>query len=83
LEVPQLKQQARELKLDGDKFDKCLDEGVQAAAVQKDFSDGQGLGLNGTPAFFVNGQYVSGAVAYEVIRDMVKKQLDKSQRASN
>jgi protein-disulfide isomerase len=83
LEVPQLKQQARDLKLDADKFDKCLDEGTQAAAVQKDLTDAQQLGLSGTPAFFLNGQYFSGAVDYNTIRDMVNQQLTKVQRASN
>jgi protein-disulfide isomerase len=83
LEVPQLKQQARDMKLDGDKFDKCLDEGTQASAVQKDLTDAQALGLSGTPAFFLNGQYFSGAVDYNTIRDMVNQQLTKVQRASN
>ncbi len=83
LEPQNLKQIARDMKLDGDKFDKCLDEGAQAAAVQKDLSDAQQLGLSGTPAFFLNGQYFSGAVDYNTIRDMVNQQLTKVQRASN
>lgn len=83
LEPQALKQMARDMKLDGDKFDKCLDEGAQAAAVQKDLADAQQLGLSGTPAFFLNGQYFSGAVDYNTIRDMVNQQLTKVQRASN
>ena len=83
LDPQNLKQIARDMKLDGDKFDKCLDEGAQASAVQKDMSDAQQLGLSGTPAFFLNGQYFSGAMDYNTIRDMVNQQLTKVQRASN
>lgn len=77
LEVEQLKQYARDLKLDGTQFDKCLDSGAQAAAVEKDFAIAQQLGLNGTPSFFLNGQYFSGAVDYNTLREMVVKELAK------
>jgi protein-disulfide isomerase len=82
LETQNLKQIARDMKLDGDKFDKCLDGGAFSSAVQRDFTDAQQLGLSGTPAFFINGQYLSGAVEYKTIRDMVAQQLAKVQQAS-
>ena len=75
LEVPQLKDQAKSLKLDSAAFDKCLDSGEQAAAVQKDYAEGKKLGITGTPSFFVNGHYFSGAVNYPMLRDMVHQQL--------
>jgi protein-disulfide isomerase len=78
LEVPQLKEQARTLKLDGAAFDKCLDSGEQAAVVAKDYAEGKKLGITGTPSFFVNGHYFSGAVNYTMLRDMVHQQLNTS-----
>lgn len=78
LEISDLKQEARTLKLDGTKFDKCLDNGEQAAAVQSDLAEGKKLGLNATPSFFVNGHYFSGAVSYATLRDMVHQQLTTS-----
>jgi protein-disulfide isomerase len=39
----------------------CLDEGNNATQVQQDLQEGQRLGVNGTPAFFVNGFPLSGA----------------------
>jgi predicted DsbA family dithiol-disulfide isomerase len=75
LEVPQLKDQAKSLKLDSAAFDKCLDSGEQAAAVQRDYAEGKKLGITGTPSFFVNGHYFSGAVNYTMLRDMVHQQL--------
>jgi protein-disulfide isomerase len=75
LELPQLKKYARDLNLDGALFDKCVDSGEQAAAVQKDLAQAQQLGLTGTPSFFVDKHFISGAVDYDTLRDLVTQQL--------
>jgi protein-disulfide isomerase len=75
LELAQLKEYARALKLDSARFDQCLDAGKQAASVQKDFAEGQRLGLTGTPSFFINGHFLSGAVKYDTLREVVEQQL--------
>jgi len=78
LELADLKTQARNLKLDGTKFDVCLDSGEQTAIVQKDLAEGRKLGLTGTPSFFVNGHFFSGALDYATLRDLVEQQLSSS-----
>jgi protein-disulfide isomerase len=75
LSIPALKQHARELGLDGARFDKCLDSGEQQMAVNRDFSEAQQLGLTGTPSFFLNGEFFTGALDYPTLRSMVEKQL--------
>jgi len=75
LDVDQLKAQARALKLDTDQFDKCLDSGEEAAVVEKDRREGNRLGISGTPSFFVNGHYLSGALDYAALRQIVDQQL--------
>jgi len=75
LELAQLKEYASALKLDAARFDQCLDAGEQAAAVRKDFAQGQRLGLTGTPSFFINGHFLSGAVKYSTLREIVEQQL--------
>jgi protein-disulfide isomerase len=75
LEVPRLKEQAGALKLDTTRFDRCLDSGEQSAAVQKDLAEAQRLGLTGTPVFFVNGHFMSGAVSYEKLRQSIQEEL--------
>ena len=75
LDVDQLKAQARALKLDSDQFDKCLDSGQEAAAVEHDRKEGLRLGISGTPSFFVNGHYLSGALDYATLRQVVEQQL--------
>ena len=80
LDLPQLKEYARVLKLDAARFDHCLDAGEQAAAVQKDFAQGQRLGLTGTPSFFINGHFLSGAVGYGTLREIVEQRLAASRQ---
>jgi protein-disulfide isomerase len=75
LEIAQLKEYARALKLDAAKFDQCLDSGETDAAVKEDLGQGQRLGLTGTPSFFVNGHFFSGAASYATIREIVDQQL--------
>lgn len=65
LDADSLKGYAAELKLDTDTFNDCLDGGKQTAEVEKDSQDAQSYGAGGTPAFFVNGQLVSGAKPFE------------------
>ena len=76
LEPDELKEHARVLKLDADRFDSCLDNGTQADAVKKDLEEAKSLGLTGTPSFFVNGHFFSGVVDYDVLKDIINQQLN-------
>jgi protein-disulfide isomerase len=78
LEMNDLKQQARTLNLDAARFDRCLDSSEQASAVKKDLDEGTRLGVSGTPSFFVNGHFYSGALEYSSLRDAVQQQLSLS-----
>jgi len=80
LQVAELKAHARVLKLDGDRFDKCLDDGAETAPVKKDLEEAHQLGLTGTPSFFVNGHFFSGAADYTVLKEMVELQLASTRR---
>jgi len=61
LDVEALKGAAKTLGMDSAKFDACLTSGQHAAAVKKNIKEGQEVGVKGTPAFFVNGVFLSGA----------------------
>jgi protein-disulfide isomerase len=76
IEVDALKEHARVLKLDGDRFDTCLDSGKEAVAVKQDLDEAKSLGLTGTPSFFVNGHFFSGVVDYAALKDIVNQQLN-------
>jgi protein-disulfide isomerase len=77
LAVEDLKAAARELKLDGVRFDACLDAGAQGAAVEADLKAGQALGVQGTPAFFVNGVFLNGAVPFEQFVAAIDRELKR------
>jgi len=82
IDVPQLKQFATDLGLDMVRFNNCLDSGQQAAAVQKDAAEAQKIGLSGTPSFFLNGHFFTGALQYEDLRQMVLRELS-AEKAKN
>jgi protein-disulfide isomerase len=75
IDDPQLKQFATDLGLDMAKFNHCLDSGQESAAVQKDAAEAQKIGLGGTPSFFLNGRFFTGAVQYQDLRQMVLREL--------
>jgi protein-disulfide isomerase len=63
------------MQLDRPKFDECLASGQHAAAVDKDLADGEQVGVNGTPAFFVNGRMLSGAQPFEKFQEVIDAEL--------
>lgn len=50
------------LGLDADLFDRCIRSGIKEDTVLADFAEGEKLGVNGTPSYYVNGQKVSSSV---------------------
>ena len=75
LEVGQLKQHAKDLGLTTDKFDKCLDSGEKAKIVDASKKAGEEAGVNGTPAFFINGRPLSGAQPFEKFKEIIDHEL--------
>jgi len=69
LDVASLKGYAAQLGLDTATFNQCLDTGKQTAEWQKDEQDGTSYGVSGTPAFFINGRMVTGAIPFEDYQD--------------
>jgi protein-disulfide isomerase len=75
LEVPALKGYAKALGLDAAKFDKCLDSGEKAKLVEEGHKAGTELGVNGTPAFFVNGIMINGAQPFDAFKEVIDGEL--------
>ena len=75
LEVADLKAHAASAGLDTAKFAQCLDSGAKKKQVDQDMEAGQAAGVNGTPAFFINGVFVNGAVPIEEFRKVVDPEL--------
>lgn len=82
LQVPQLKQYAEQIGLDAAKFAECLDSGKRASEVSQDLADGSAVGVTGTPAFFVNGQLLSGALPFEDFAKVIDAELERAAKKS-
>lgn len=75
LEVADLKAKAGSLGLDQAQFDQCLDSGKHAAKVAADLADGQRAGVTGTPALFINGRFINGAVPFADLARVIDDEL--------
>jgi len=76
--IDNLKRFAKDLKLDADKFNSCLDSNKYKDEVQKETGEGRAAGVTGTPSFLINGQLIVGAQPFDVF----KKAMDDALKAS-
>ncbi len=67
-----LKKWAKELGYD---IGSCLDSGKFKSEVQKDSSDAQAAGGQGTPYFVINGKPLSGAQPFESFKQVIDAEL--------
>ena len=68
---------AKEIGVSQSAFQKCLDSGKYASAVATSEQEGADAGVQGTPATFINGKLVSGAVPYAQFKTMIDAALKK------
>lgn len=73
----QLSNYASQLGMNLPEFNKCLDSGKFKAVVQRDENEGERLGVQGTPAFFINGRLLSGAQPESEFSRMIDEELNK------
>lgn len=77
LSIAELKTHAATAGLDAQKFAECLDTGKMKAKVDADSEAGKKVGVNGTPAFFINGVMISGAQPIEEFQKVIDAELAK------
>jgi protein-disulfide isomerase len=69
---------AKEVGLDIEKFEACRASRKYQAQVQKDVDEGAKLGVNGTPGFFINGRFLSGAQPVDAFARVIDDELAAS-----
>jgi protein-disulfide isomerase len=69
---------ANEVGLDVAAFEACLTSGKHAAGVKKDIEEGNRLGIDGTPGFFVNGRPLAGAQPLEAFVTVIEDELARA-----
>jgi protein-disulfide isomerase len=76
IDMPRLEMYGREVGLDMDRVAADVEALKFGSSVQRDLRQGRKLGVTGTPAYFINGRYLSGAKPIEVLREMIDKELE-------
>jgi protein-disulfide isomerase len=69
-----------ELGLDAARFNACFDSHKYASVVESDIAMGNEAGVNGTPAFFINGRMLSGAQPFEAFKKIIDEELEQKRR---
>ena len=72
---------AADAGLDVAALGRCMEEEATKQAVQRDFTEGQKLGVNGTPNFFINGRRLGGYVAAESFFRLIDEEVQFAQPA--
>jgi protein-disulfide isomerase len=70
-----LRRVAADLGLDTARFNTCFESRKHSDRVEADIRAGNDAGITGTPAFFVNGRLVAGAVPFEMLKRVIDEEL--------
>lgn len=66
---------AASIGLDTTSFNNCLTSGRYSNQIVRESQSVQSMGVRGTPAFLVNGVFISGAQPFEVFQQVIEEQL--------
>ncbi len=69
------RQFAQELGLDMDAYDACWQAQPFKARIEQDIAEGADKGVSGTPAFFINDWFISGAQDLSTFQAIIEKAL--------
>lgn len=68
---------AEELGLDGKELERCVEDEEFKDDIYDDIAAGKSVGVNGTPGFLLNNEYISGAQPYAAFEQMIEAELEK------
>jgi protein-disulfide isomerase len=68
---------AQQLNLDVARFQRDVASAEVKSRVEADTQEAARLGVTGTPAFFVNGRFLSGAQPFPAFKELIDQELGK------
>jgi protein-disulfide isomerase len=71
---------AKEVGLEKDDFIRCFNDPAVKNEVKKDMDEGVKYGVQGTPAFFINGRKIDGAMPFEAFKQVIDDELKKAKK---
>ena len=78
LDRPSLDKYAQDVGLDVNKFKAAVDGQKFKDRIEKDQKLVNSLGASGTPAFFINGRKLSGAMPVDKFSEIIDEEIKKS-----
>ena len=79
LDIASLMDKAERIDLDVPEFEACLDSGKYAEQIEEDMQAATRMGVQGTPAVFINGMpVVGGAVSYETLVEIIEEEIERA-----
>lgn len=76
LSVGLIKDLAKKVGLNTTAFNQCVNSGKNNKQVERDIQQGLAAGVQSTPAFFINGRYVKGALPVDAFKNIIDEELD-------
>jgi len=68
---------AKQLNLDVARFQRDIASAQVKARIDADSAEAERLGVTGTPAFFVNGRFLSGAQPFPAFKELIDQELGR------
>jgi protein-disulfide isomerase len=69
--------------LDSAKLGQCMDTKATENEVNRSLAEGHTLLINGTPTLFINGRPLTGAIPWQTLEEIIKRELGFQQTAAN
>ncbi|MBI4895621.1 MAG: DsbA family protein [Candidatus Aenigmarchaeota archaeon] len=76
-DLSKMKTLAQELGTNTTELDSCIVSGRYDEQFDQEQNEGLSTGVSGTPAFFINGKIIDGAVPYSQIKSAIDVELNK------
>ena len=71
---------AKEIGIDVEKFKKDMQDPALKKKIQQQQQQGNTLGARGTPAFFINGRFLSGAQPFPAFKALIDEEMKKADK---
>jgi protein-disulfide isomerase len=78
LDRPSIDKYAQEIGLNMAKYKLAMDQHLYKQQIEDDSKAGTAVGASGTPAFFINGQSLSGAQPFDAFKKVIDAELAKA-----
>lgn len=76
-DIFKFKEYAKNLGLDGAKFNQCLDSKKYQDKIDADKKEADSFAISGAPGIFVNTDFQEGVISYDQLKDAIEKELAK------